>query len=104
MQYRVALDPELELSVSEFTGAWNEGPFTEDAPATLSTSPAETFLSPEMTAVLITAAVSIPTTVIANFVSELLKKKFIDKPEPQISVTVINLPDGQPLWVIKRLK
>jgi len=33
MQYRVALDPQLELSATEFAAAWNVSEHAADAPA-----------------------------------------------------------------------
>lgn len=59
-------------------------------------------MSPEITIALITAAVSIPTTVIATFVSDYLKKKFIEKDTPKVTMTTINTPDGRPIWIIQR--
>lgn len=102
MQYRLALDPQLELSAPEFAEAWNASQYAENAPAVVDKVPKESFLSPEITVALITAAVSIPTTVIATFVSEYLKKKFIEKDAPNVTVTSINTPDGQPVLIIKQ--
>ena len=102
MQYRVALDPQLELPAAEFAAAWNASPYAADAPAVVADASRESFLSPEITITLITAAVSIPTTVIATFVSEYLKKKFIEKEAAKVTVTTINTPDGQPVWIIRR--
>jgi hypothetical protein len=102
MQYRIALDPQLELSAAEFAATWNANPPVEDAPAVVDEVSGESFLTPEITVALITAAVSIPTTVIANFVSEYLKKKFIEKKTQKVTVTTITTPDGQPVWIIKQ--
>ena len=102
MQYRVALDPHLEVSAAEFAAAWNASQYAAKAPATVSDVSGETFLSPEITVALITAAVSIPATVMATFVSEYLKKKFIDKDTPKVTVTTIETPEGEPVWIIKQ--
>lgn len=102
MQYRIALDPKLELFASEFAAAWNGEPPLDDAPAAVDEVPTASFLSPDITVALITAAVSIPTTVIATFISDYLKKKFIEKDTPKVTVTTISTPDGQPVWIIKQ--
>jgi hypothetical protein len=102
MQYRIALDPQLGLSAAEFADAWNASQYAEDAPAVVDEVSRESFLSPEITVALITAAISIPTTVIANFVSEYLKKKFIEKNAPKVTVTTISTPDRQPVWIIRQ--
>ena len=102
MQYRIAFDPKLGLSAPEFVEAWNTSSSNEDASAEVNENSIESFLSPEISIALITVAVSIPATVIANFVSELLKKKFIEKDSPKVLTTSINTPDGEPLLIIKR--
>lgn len=104
MQYHVALDPELELSASEFVTAWNASQHAAEAPASLAEASRESFLSPEITVALISAAVSVPTTIIATFISDYLKKKFIEKEAPKVTVTTIYTPDGQPVWIIKQIK
>ncbi len=102
MQYRVALAPQLELSASEFVAAWNTSQHAEGAPAVVDEVLRESFLSPETTVALITVAVTIPATVIASFVSEYLKKKFIEREPPKVTVTTISAPDGQPVWIVKQ--
>jgi hypothetical protein len=102
MQYLIALDPQLNLSAAEFAAAWNAGEHVAAGTASVSEVPPESFLSPEVTVALIAAAAYIPTTVIANFISEYLKKKFIDKDKPKVTVTTISTPDGQPVLIIKQ--
>lgn len=102
MQYRVALDPQLELSAAEFVDVWNATPPVEEASASLAKSSAESFLSPGVTVALISAAASIPTTIIAGFVTEALKQKFLNKAAPKVTVTTISTPDGEPVWIIKQ--
>jgi hypothetical protein len=102
MQYRVALDPQLELSAAEFAAAWNESQYAQDAPAKVDDAAGQTFMSPEITVALISAAASIPATIIAGFVTEYLKKKFINKDVPKVTVTAISTPDGEPVWIIKQ--
>lgn len=102
MQYLVAFDPQLGLSAAEFVSAWNAGEGAAAGAAAVSQAPRETFLGPEATVALISAAASIPATVIATFVSEYLKKKFIAKDPPRVSVTTFTAPDGTPLLVVKQ--
>jgi hypothetical protein len=102
MQYLVALDPQLGVSATEFVAAWNASEHADDAPASLSEASQETFLAPEVSVALIAAATSIPATVIANFVSEYLKHKFIEKDDTKVTVTTISAPDGQPVLIIKQ--
>lgn len=102
MQHLVALDPKLGLSAAEFVEAWNTSDHAPESTASVDEAPRESFLTPELTVALITVAVSIPATVVVNFVSEYLKKKFIDKDEPKVTVTTIQTPDGQPVWIIKQ--
>ena len=102
MPVRVALDPKLGLSAAEFVAAWNAGDTAARGTATVDTSPAASFLTPEVTMALIAAAASIPASVIANLVTEVLKKKLIDKDTPKVTVTTISTPDGQPVLIIKQ--
>ena len=96
MQYLVALDPQLGLAAAEFVAAWNASDQAATGTAAVDESPQQSFLPIEITVALITAAVSIPTGVIATFVSEYLKHKFIEKDEPKVTVTTISTPDGRP--------
>jgi len=106
MHYRIAFEPDLGLSASEFVEAWNKSPFGKEAPAELPQSSAETFLSPEITGILIGAAVGIPVGVVTNFISEILKKKFLEKDAvkatSKITTITIETPAGEPLLVVKR--
>ena len=104
MQYRVAFDPQLEMSAAEFADAWNASQYSKDAPAVVDVVPSETLLSPEITIALIAAAISIPTTVITSFISEYLKKKFIEKKSPKVTTTTISTADGQPVLIVKRVE
>ena len=101
MNYRIAIDPQLGLSAVEFTDAWNASQYNEDALAVVKSDSRESFLSPEITVVLIAAAVSIPASVISNLVTEVLKKKFLEKKPPKVSVTTTTTPEGQPVLIIK---
>ena len=102
MPTRIALDPQLDVSATEFVSAWNATPPVEDAPASLADSTAESFLSPELTVALISTAASVPASIIAAFVTEYLKKKFIEKDTPKVTVTTISTPDGEPVLIIKQ--
>lgn len=102
MPIHVALDPQLDLSAAEFVAAWNASEHGADAPATTEEPVTESFMPPEMAVALIAAAASVPTTIIATFVSEYLKKKFIDGDDPKVTVTTISTPDGEPLYVVTR--
>ena len=92
MQYRIVCDPQIELSLEEFVSNWNKSQYSRDTQsiARLNSDGASDikFLSPEMSTILISAAVSIPAAVIANLVSEYLKEKFLKKESPGISVIV----------------
>ncbi len=102
MHYRIAFEPDLGLLASEFVEAWNNSPFGKESLAEVPQSSNNTFLSPEITGVLIAAAVSIPAGVITNFISEYLKKKFLEKNSAKVTITTIETPDGKPLLVVKR--
>jgi hypothetical protein len=102
MQYLVALDPQLELSAAEFVAAWNASDHAAAGTAAVDESGKKSFLPLEVTVALITTAASIPATVIATFVADYLKHKFIDKDEPKVTVTTISTPEGQPVWIIKQ--
>jgi|SRR3990172_2628259 len=101
MQYRVAIDAQLGLSADEFVEAWNAGDNTPESSASVDTSPLESFLPMEVTVALITAAVSIPATIVADFITEYLKKKFIEKDAPKVTVTTIVTPEGQQVIIVK---
>jgi hypothetical protein len=102
MQYRIALDPQIELLATEFVAAWNASPSAKNAPAIVDNISGQSFLSPDITLVLITAAAAIPTTVLSTFISDYLKKKFINKDAPKVTVTTISTPDGEPVLIIKK--
>jgi hypothetical protein len=104
MQYKVAIDPQLDLSADEFVEAWNAGEHTEGSIASVDKSPPESYLPLEVAVALITAAVSIPATVVADYVSEYLKKKFLDKDDLKVTVTTIQTPDGQTVLIIEKGK
>jgi hypothetical protein len=104
MQYQVALDPQLGLSAAEFVEAWNASPHAENAPAAVAPATRGAFLSPDMTLVLIGAAASIPAAVVADVVSEVLKKKLLKKDAPQVTVTTISSPDGGPILIIQHME
>ncbi|MEI6848359.1 MAG: hypothetical protein WCK32_10160, partial [Chlorobiaceae bacterium] len=70
MQYNLAIDPLLNISASEFVAAWNSSGYAEQAEASVQSSPASLFLTPNMTEILLTAALSIPATVIATFITD----------------------------------
>ncbi len=107
MRYQIAFDPQLDLTSAEFVDAWNASEHAADSPASLpaagdaTAEPTRAFLPIEITVALITAATVIPTTVIATFVSDYLRHKFIDS-APSVTVTTIETPDGQPVLVITR--
>ena len=101
MQYRIALDPKLNISAAELAEAWNADSYADQAPAAIDDMAGQTFLT-ELTVILLTAAVTIPTTVIATFISEYLKKKYIDQEPPKTTVTTISTPDGEPVWIVKQ--
>jgi len=102
MQCHIAFDPELCVSADEFVTAWNRSEHSENAKAIIYEDSRGTFLSPEITIALITAAVSIPATIIASVVSEFFKKKYIETDSPKISTVQINAPDGTPILIVKR--
>jgi hypothetical protein len=102
MQHLVALDPQLGISAAEFVAAWNESEHAAANPATVDEAPRPAFLPLEVTVALISAAATIPATVIATFVSEYLKQKYLKEDKPKVAVTTITTPDGQPVLIIKR--
>jgi len=102
MRLHLALDPRLDLSASDLATAWNGGEFAAEAQASVEPSTAATFLSSEMTILLLSAAVSIPASVISTFISDYLKRKFPGKKPPAVEVTTITTPDGEPLFIIRK--
>jgi hypothetical protein len=104
MQYLVALDTQLGLSAAEFVEAWNVSEHAAEGAAAVSEAPRQSFLPLEVTVVLLTAAVSIPTTILATFVSEYLKQKFLEDHGPKLTVTTITTPDGQPVYIINKVE
>jgi hypothetical protein len=84
MQYHIIFDPQIELSPEEFVSDWNKSEYSNDTQSVAWICTDETsvikFLSPEaLNTILISAAVSIPASVIANLLTEFLKKKFSKK-------------------------
>jgi hypothetical protein len=101
MRHHLAIDPALKLSANELAAAWNGGEQAVLADASIESS-SSSFPMGEMTVLLLSAAFSIPATVIATFISEYLKKKFSGKQPPSVEVTTISTPDGEPLFVIRK--
>ena len=101
MQYRVAIDPQLGLSAAEFVQAWNAAERKPESSAVVEPSQSASYLPLEVTVALITAAVAIPATIVADFISECLKKKFLDKNAPKVAVTTIITPDGHSVIIVK---
>ena len=102
MQYLVALDPQLGLSAAEFVAAWNASDHAATGTAAVDESPQKSFLPLEVTVALLTAAATVPTTIIATFVSDYLKHKFVEDHDPKVTVTTISTPDGQPVLIVKQ--
>lgn len=100
----IALDPQLDLPAADFVTAWNNSAHAADGTAVEEAPEQASFLPVELSVVLLTAVVAIPSKVIIDFVTEYLKKKYIDKKEeaPKVIVTTISMPDGQPVLIIKR--
>lgn len=102
MIHQIALDPRLNLSADEFVAAWNASEYAEQATATLKPATrGDVFLPMEVAVALIGAGAAIPATIVATFVSDWLRERFIDGP-PKVTVTTIETPDGQPILVIKQ--
>jgi len=104
MQYLIALDPQLNLTAAEFADAWNASDYTAQGAAAAGEAPGQIFLPLEVSVALISAAASIPATIIATFVSDYLKHKFIEGDKPEVTVTTISTPDGRPVWIVKQEK
>ena len=102
MRHHLAIDPKLQLSPEELAAAWNGGVQTAEAEASVEAASVAAFPMGEMTVLLLSAALSIPATVIATFISDYLKKKFSGKQPPPVEVTTISTPDGEPLFVIRK--
>ncbi|MCB0078089.1 MAG: hypothetical protein KDD73_11805 [Anaerolineales bacterium] len=106
MAIRLALDPALQISAPDFVDAWNRSDYAAQATATPVAASRDSFADPALTVALISAAVSIPASIVATFISDYLKKRFLEEdkqPPPKIEVIVIQLPDGQDPYVAKRL-
>jgi len=96
------IDPELDLSAADLAVAWNGGEFAVEAQASVEPASATSLLSPDMTMLLLSAAASIPASVIATFITDYLKRKFPGKKPPAVEVTTVTTPDGEPLFVIRK--
>ena len=101
MQYRVAIDPQLSLSADEFVQAWNAAERKPESRAVVEPSNSASYLPLEVTVALISAAVAIPATIVADFISECLKEKFIRKEPPKVTVATIVTPDGHSVFIVK---
>lgn len=102
MPQLIALDPSLGISMEEFVTAWNQSEHAEEGKLISQNEPTRS-LSPDPTTMMaiFNGVIAISTGVLTAFVSELLKKKFIDKDKPKITTTTIETPDGTPLLIIK---
>ena len=99
----IALDPKLGLSAADFVAAWNRSEYKDAyGPAAVEEAQAKSFFTPEITVALIAAAATIPATIIANLVSDLLRQEVIEANKPaKVTVTTIETPDGEPLFVVR---
>lgn len=102
MDYRLAFDPSLDLAAEELASAWNGGEFAEEAAARVESASAALFPMGEMTVLLLSAALSIPASVISTFITDYLKRKLPGKQPPVVEVTTITTPEGEPLFVIRK--
>jgi len=102
MDYRLAFDLALDLAAEELASAWNASEYAEQATASPQPVSAASFPMGEMTVLLLSAALSIPASVISTFISDYLKRKFPGKQPPVVEVTTITTPDGEPLFVIRK--
>ncbi len=102
MHTHLALDPQLDLSAADLAAAWNGGEFAVEAKASVEPASATSFLSPDMTMLLLSAALSIPASVIATFISDYLKRKFPGKKPLAVEVTTVTTPDGELLFIIRK--
>ena len=102
MRHHLAIDPALHLSAEELATAWNGGAQATEAEASVEAASAAGFPMGEVTVLMLSAALSIPATVIATFITDYLKQKFSGKQPPSVEVTTISTPDGEPLFVIRK--
>jgi hypothetical protein len=102
MNFYLAIDPDLELAVAELAVAWNGSDYSGQAEASIEPATAASFPMGEVTVLLLSAAASIPATVIATFITDFLKRKFPAKKPPVVEVTTISTPDGEPLFIIRK--
>jgi hypothetical protein len=99
--YLIALDSALGLTPQEFMAAWQESEEARDlGQLTPDSRPPAAFIPPEVVdgvVLLLQTAVAIASGVLANQISDLLKKKHARQ---DVKVITINPGDGRPIIVI----
>jgi hypothetical protein len=99
--YLIALDPAVGLTPQEFMAAWQESEEARDlGQLTPDSGPPAAFVPPEVVdgaVLLLQTAVAIAGGVLANQISDLLKKKHARQ---NVKVITIDPGDGRPIIVI----
>lgn len=98
MDYPIAFSPELNLSVDDFSAAWNADPRMRALGAAIARPRGglPTFLDPLTTMLLIGAMTGVSVNVLSSAVYDFLKQKFGRETTPQI----IQRPDQTTVIVI----
>jgi len=104
MNYKIALLPELGISLDDFVAAWNETPECRDvaiariAESRTKTRSFDPTLLTGALAVLGSLAAGVGTNALYDLIKKALTRKGIKK---QIEITQIDQPDGTRILIVK---
>lgn len=102
MDYRIALDPELGLSSSEFIEAWNESPACTAMASASVEKEAAVNLDPGLMHAALVGLAGVATGVATNAIYDLIKQLLIDQDvKKSIEVVDVEQPDGGRLVIVK---
>ena len=99
MEQKIALDPALGLTAAELAAVWNANPTTAaHGRARTEAVPPGQFMDFAKAGFLVVSSISLG--LLTNYIYDLIKDAFADKPAPAIAVHQLDQPDGSKLVVV----
>lgn len=99
MAQKIALDPALGLTPAQLAAAWNANPTTAaHGPARTEAAPPGQFTNFAEIGFMVVSSLSIG--LLTNYLYDLIKGVFADKPAPTIAIHPVKQPDGSTVIVV----
>lgn len=99
MEQKIALDPALGLRPADLVAAWNANPTTAaHGRARVEAAPPGQFMDFAEMGFMVVSSLSIG--LLTNYLYDLIKDAFADKPAPTIALHPVKQPDGSTVIVV----